>query len=247
MPKVRIDQLLVARGLAQSVERALALLLAGDVDVAGVRVTKAGALVDETSAITLRQPDHPWVGRGGIKLSHALGLFEVPTTGITALDIGASTGGFTDVLLQRGATRVVALDVGHNQLDWRLRSDPRVVVIEGVNARHLPEGLPEEIRVFDLVTIDVSFISLAQILPVVPKLLAPDGRVIALVKPQFEADKHEVGPGGIVRDPAIHARVIAQVSASAVQVGLTPLRVESSPVTGAEGNQEFLMLLARSS
>jgi 23S rRNA (cytidine1920-2'-O)/16S rRNA (cytidine1409-2'-O)-methyltransferase len=248
VPKSRLDQLLVARGLAQSRERARALLLAGHVDVDGVRVTKAGTLVDDAAAIVMRQPDHPWVGRGGIKLAHALDTFGVDVTGITALDIGASTGGFTDVLLQRGAARVVALDVGHNQIDWRLRTDPRVVCLEGMNARYLkPEDLPADARTFALVTIDVSFISLTQILPVVPPLLGPGGRVVALVKPQFEAGRSDVGPGGIVRDPAIHARAIEQVTAAALQIGLKRLRMESSPVTGAEGNQEFLVLFERQS
>jgi len=246
MPKIRLDQLLVTRGLAQSRERARALLLAGHVDVDGVRVTKAGTMVDDAAAIVVRQPDHPWVGRGGLKLAHALDRFGLDVTGITALDIGASTGGFTDVLLQRGAARVVALDVGHNQIDWRLRSDPRVVCLEGVNARYLrPDMLPGGLRAFALVTIDVSFISLAHILPVVPPLLAPGAHVIALVKPQFEAGKDDVGRGGIVRDPAIHARVVEQVSDTAVRVGLRRLRLEPSPVTGAEGNQEFLLLLDR--
>jgi len=246
MPKVRIDHLLVSRGLAQSRERARALLLAGHVDVDGVRITKAGAMVDDAAAITMRQPDHPWVGRGGIKLAHALDAFELDVTGITALDIGASTGGFTDVLLQRGAARVVALDVGHNQIDWRLRSDPRVVCLEGVNARYLrPADLPEDVREFALITVDVAFISLAHILPVVPLLLSPQGRVVALVKPQFEAGKGEVGAGGIVRDPAVHARVIGEVTGAAVQVGLARLALTPSPVTGAEGNAEFLMLLGR--
>jgi len=248
VPKSRLDQLLVARGLAQSRERARALLLAGHVDVDGVRVTKAGTLVDEAAAIVMRQPDHPWVGRGGIKLAHALDAFGLDVTGITALDIGASTGGFTDVLLQRGAARVVALDVGHNQIDWRLRTDPRVVCLEGMNARYLkPADLPADARAFALVTIDVSFISLTQILPVVPPLLSPGGRVVALVKPQFEAGRSDVGPGGIVRDPAIHARAIDQVTAAALQIGLKRLRLESSPVTGAEGNQEFLVLFERHS
>jgi 23S rRNA (cytidine1920-2'-O)/16S rRNA (cytidine1409-2'-O)-methyltransferase len=248
VPKSRIDQLLVARGFAQSRERARAMLIAGHVDVGGVRLTKAGTLVDDAADISVRQPDHPWVGRGGIKLAHALETFQIRVEGILALDIGASTGGFTDVLLQHGAARVVALDVGHNQLDWRLRSDERVVAIEGVNARNLtPEALPADARQFALITIDVSFISLAHILPVVPRLLAPGGHVIALVKPQFEAGKEEVGAGGIVRDPAIHARVIDAVSAAAVRVGLTALRSVPSPITGAEGNQEFLMLLALTS
>jgi len=246
VPKSRLDQLLVARGFAQSRERARALLLAGHVDVDGVRVTKAGTMVDGAAAIVMRQPDHPWVGRGGIKLAHALDAFGLDVTGITALDVGASTGGFTDVLLQRGAARVVALDVGHNQIDWRLRTDPRVVCLEGMNARYLkPEDLPADARAFALVTIDVSFISLTQILPVVPPLLSPGGRVVALVKPQFEAGRSDVGPGGIVRDPAIHARAIEQVTAAALQIGLKRLRMESSPVTGAEGNQEFLVLFER--
>ena len=247
MAKIRIDQLLVTRGLAQSRERARALLLAGHVDVNGAKVTKAGAMVDDGAHVIVRQPDHPWVGRGGIKLAHALDVFGLSVEGVTALDIGASTGGFTHVLLQRGAARVVALDVGHNQLDWRMRNDPRVHVIEGANARHLkPEDLPQGLRRFEVITIDVSFISLAYIFPVLPALLADGAHVIALVKPQFEAGKEEVGAGGIVRDPAIHARVVDQVKAAAVQVGLSALRLEPSPVTGAEGNQEFLMLLARS-
>jgi 23S rRNA (cytidine1920-2'-O)/16S rRNA (cytidine1409-2'-O)-methyltransferase len=173
-------------------------------------------------------------------------VFQIDPTGRLALDIGASTGGFTDVLLQRGAAKVVALDVGRGQLDWKLRSDPRVVVIEGVNARHLtPDALPADARVFDVVTIDVSFISLRHILPVVPALLAPGARVVALVKPQFEAGRDQVGAGGLVTDPAIHARVIDEVAAAAHQIGLTRLGLEASPITGAEGNREFLLLLAR--
>jgi 23S rRNA (cytidine1920-2'-O)/16S rRNA (cytidine1409-2'-O)-methyltransferase len=208
--------------------------------VDGAPVTKAGAPVDEAADISVRRPDHPYVGRGGLKLAHALDAFHLDVRGMTALDIGASTGGFTDVLLQRGAVRVVALDVGHNQLDWKLRSDPRVTSLEGLNARHLaPEGLPPGLRSFDLITIDVSFISLEHILPRVPALLAPGGRAIALVKPQFEAGRDEVGAGGIVRDPAVHARVVERVAAIAHQVGF----LEPSPVTGAEGNQEFLLLL----
>ena len=222
-------------------------MLAGDVTVKGAPAAKAGMLVDEASEVTLRQPDHPWVGRGGLKLDHALQTFRIDLTGRTVLDIGASTGGFTDVALQRGAARVVALDVGQGQLDWRLRNDSRVVCLEGVNARYLEPGLlPEGLRAFDLVTVDVSFISLAHILKVIPALLAPGGRVIALVKPQFEAGREEVEKGGLVRDPAVHERVVASVRAEAVRIGLTPLAVEPSPVTGAEGNREFLMLLAAS-
>jgi 23S rRNA (cytidine1920-2'-O)/16S rRNA (cytidine1409-2'-O)-methyltransferase len=246
MPRVRLDELLVTRGLAASRERARALVLAGSVSVNDQRIDKAGTFVDDDARVTLRQPDHPWVGRGGVKLAHALDVFGLDVAGRTVLDIGASTGGFTDVVLHRGASRVVALDVGQGQLDWRLRQDARVVVIEGVNARYLQaEQLPPDLRVFDLVTIDVSFISLAHILPVVPPLLAAGGRVIALVKPQFEAGRQEVGKGGLVRDPAVHARVVAAVQAEAVRVGLKPVAVEPSPVTGAEGNREFLVLLTR--
>jgi 23S rRNA (cytidine1920-2'-O)/16S rRNA (cytidine1409-2'-O)-methyltransferase len=245
MAKSRLDVLMVARGLAPTRERARALILAGDVTVDSTRVTKAGTSVDDGAAVVLRRPDHPWVGRGGLKLAHALDVFHLDVTGAVALDIGASTGGFTDVLLARGAARVVALDVGTNQLDWKLRSDPRVTSLEGVNARHLtPEALPPETRLFQIVTIDVSFISLSYILPKVPALLAPGARVVALVKPQFEAGREDVGPGGIVRDAAVHARVIGAVTDAVHRVGLDRLGVEPSPVTGAEGNREFLMLIA---
>lgn len=245
MAKSRLDVVMVARGLAPTRERARALILAGHVSVAGTTVTKAGAPVTADADIVLRQPDHPWVGRGGLKLDHALQAFGVDVRGRVALDIGASTGGFTDVLLARGATRVVAVDVGTAQLDWRLRSDPRVISIEGLNARRLTrDALPPDMQPFGIVTIDVSFISLAHILPVVPPLLARDGRVIALVKPQFEAGREEVGAGGIVRDPAVHRRVVETVADAAHRVGLVRLGVEPSPITGAEGNQEFLMLLA---
>lgn len=245
MAKSRLDILMVARGLAPTRERARALILAGHVSVAGTTVTKAGAAVADDAAIALRQPDHPWVGRGGLKLDHALRTFGLDVQGLIALDIGASTGGFTDVLLARGAARVVAIDVGTAQLDWRLRTDPRVVCLEGVNARHLtPDLLPVDARRFGIVTIDVSFISLAHILPAVPGLLAPGGRVVALVKPQFEAGRDEVGAGGIVRDPAVHARVIETAAEAAHRVGLVRIGVEPSPITGAEGNREFLMLLA---
>ena len=246
MSATRLDVLMVTRSLVATRERARALILAGDVVVDGVPVTKAGTRIADTATIELRQPDHPWVGRGGVKLAHALGVFDLDVTGRIALDIGASTGGFTDVLLARGARRVVAVDVGTNQLDWKLRSDPRVLCLERVNARYLaPADLPDDARSFDVITIDVSFISLSLVLPVVPALLAQDGAVIALVKPQFEAGREEVGAGGIVRDPSVHTRVIEAVAASALQVGLTRLTVEPSPITGTEGNREFLMLLAR--
>jgi 23S rRNA (cytidine1920-2'-O)/16S rRNA (cytidine1409-2'-O)-methyltransferase len=243
--KSRLDLLLVARGLVATRERARAIILAGDVSVNGAPVTKAGTAVDDEADVQLRQADHPWVGRGGLKLDHALTAFAIDVTGRRALDIGASTGGFTDVLLARGAAHVVAIDVGDNQLDWRLRTDPRVLCLERVNARYLtPAALPEEHRVFDIVTIDVSFISLKHIMPVVPPLLAPQGRVVALVKPQFEAGRADVGAGGIVRNPDVHARVVEQVATEALRVGLVRIGLDSSPITGAEGNREFLMLLA---
>ena len=242
--KTRLDQLLVDRGLAPSRERARALILAGDVSVDGQPATKAGTATSAEADIALRAPAHPWVSRGGLKLVHALDVFGIDPSVRMALDIGASTGGFTDVLLQRGAARVVALDVGHNQIDWKIRSHPKVVVLEGVNARYLtPEQLPPDTREFGLVTIDVSFISLRHILPVVPPLLAPGADVIALVKPQFEAGKADVGKGGIVRDERIHARVVDEVIEAAHQVGLTKRGLEPSPITGSEGNREFLLHL----
>jgi 23S rRNA (cytidine1920-2'-O)/16S rRNA (cytidine1409-2'-O)-methyltransferase len=243
--KHRLDLVVVERGLAATRERARALILAGQVLVNGQPVTKAGANVDRSAAITLKQPDHPWVGRGGIKLAHALHAFGLDVTGRVVLDVGASTGGFTDVLLASGASHVVALDVGTNQLDWKLRSDPRVSSLEGVNARHLTaDQLPEGRRSFGIITIDVSFISLSHILPRVAPLLDHDGRIVALVKPQFEAGRDDVGQGGIVRDPQVHDRVVVAVTAAAFQVGLVRLGLEPSPITGAEGNREFLMLLA---
>jgi 23S rRNA (cytidine1920-2'-O)/16S rRNA (cytidine1409-2'-O)-methyltransferase len=245
-PRTRLDVAIVARGLAVTRERARALVIAGHVLVNGAPVTKAGAAVKDDDAIALRQPDHPWVSRGGLKLDHALTAFGLDVTGKLALDIGASTGGFTDVLLTRGAVRVVALDVGTAQLDWKLRTDARVTVIEQVNARHLtPAMLPDDARTFDVVTVDVSFISLRHILPVLPPLLAPDGSIVVLVKPQFEAGRDEVGTGGIVRDPAVHVRVVDEVTSAAHQVGLVRAGVEPSPITGAEGNREFLMRLVQ--
>jgi 23S rRNA (cytidine1920-2'-O)/16S rRNA (cytidine1409-2'-O)-methyltransferase len=235
-----LDQLVVERGLAPSRERARALILAGQVLVDGQLETKAGTQVDTAADLGLVAPDHPYVGRGGVKLAHALDTFHITVEGREALDIGASTGGFTDVLLQRGATRVVALDVGHGQIDWALRNDPRVVVIEHFNARHLqPSDLPGPV---DIVTIDVSFISLRQILPVVPPVLRPRGDVVALVKPQFEAGRSEIRKG-VIRDAAVQARVVDEVSAAAREVGLTPVASTTSPITGAKGNVEFLLHL----
>jgi 23S rRNA (cytidine1920-2'-O)/16S rRNA (cytidine1409-2'-O)-methyltransferase len=245
--RLRLDSALVDRGLAPSRERARALILAGQVRVGGQTVTKAGTAVAPDADITLDSRDHPYVGRGGLKLAHALDAFAIEVPGRTALDIGASTGGFTDVLLQRGARRVIALDVGHGQLDWKLRNDPRVAVMEGVNARFLSPGVLAQEGASpasaDIVTIDVSFISLTHILPVVPALLAPGADVVALVKPQFEAGRREVGKGGIVRDAAVHARVLAEVTAAADALGLERAGLVESPITGMEGNREFLMHL----
>lgn len=238
----RLDVLLVARGVAESREKARALILAGKVQVAGRQDVKAGTLVADDSAITVASPEHPWVGRGGIKLAHALEAFGIDVTGATALDIGASTGGFTDVLLARGARRVIALDVGHGQLHWKLRSDPRVTVIEGVNARTLRAAdLPDFDALARVITVDVSFISLRHIVGGLPALMAPGADLVVLVKPQFEAGRQEVGPGGVITDPAVHQRVLDEVTAAAATVGLARVGLTPSPVTGVEGNREFLM------
>ena len=240
MPKVRLDQLVVEKGLATSRERARALILAAQVTVDGRVVSKAGTQVEPEAHVALVGVDHPYVGRGGLKLAHALDSFGISVSGREALDIGASTGGFTDVLLQRGATRVIALDVGHGQLDWTLRNDPRVLTIEHFNARSLtPADLPGRV---DIVCIDVSFISLRQILPVVPPLLRPGADVIALVKPQFEAGRREVRKG-VIHDVAIHARVVGEIRDAATAVGLTTSASVPSPITGQKGNIEFLLHL----
>lgn len=238
--KVRLDQLVAQRGLASSRERARALILAARVRVDGTVVSKAGAQVAPDASLTLVGPDHEYVGRGGLKLAHALDAFDIAVAGREGLDIGASTGGFTDVLLGRGAVRVVALDVGHGQLDWTLRRDPRVVVVERFNARRLTlADLPGPV---DLVCIDVSFISLRLILPVIPPLLRPGADVVALVKPQFEAGRAEVG-GGVIHDPAIQTRVVDEVRAAAVEIGLTPVATTPSPITGQKGNVEIFLHL----
>ena len=243
--KARLDTVLVDRGLVPSRERARALVLAGRVSVEGRTVSKAGAYVPLNAQVALAEPDHPYVGRGGVKLAHALDLFHLDVENRTALDIGASTGGFTDVLLRRGAAHVLALDVGHGQLDWRLRTDPRVTVLERVNARSLTPGqLPPDRHVFEIVTIDVAFISLRLILPAVPVLLAPRAHVIALVKPQFEAGRAEVGKGGVVRNGAVHARVLAEVEGAADRVGLKRVSIIESPIPGVEGNREFFLHLS---
>jgi 23S rRNA (cytidine1920-2'-O)/16S rRNA (cytidine1409-2'-O)-methyltransferase len=238
--RVRLDQLIVDKGLAPSRERARALILAGHITVDGQPQTKAGTPVATTADVALLAPDHPYVGRGGVKLAHALEAFNISVQGREALDIGASTGGFTDVLLRHGAARVIALDVGHGQIDWTLRNDPRVLVIEHFNARHLqPSDLPAPV---DIVTIDVSFISLRQIFPVIPPLLRPGADVVALVKPQFEAGRSEIRKG-VIRDATVHTRVLEEVSSAAREVGLTSAASMPSPITGAKGNVEFLLHL----
>jgi 23S rRNA (cytidine1920-2'-O)/16S rRNA (cytidine1409-2'-O)-methyltransferase len=243
---IRLDTLLVERGLAASRERARALILAGSVRVNGQPAPKAGTTVARDCEVTVATSDHPYVGRGGLKLAHALEAFGLAVDGAIALDVGASTGGFTDVLLQRGAAHVLALDVGHGQLDWKLRNDPRVTVMEHVNARYLaPYQLPEEARVFDIITIDVSFISLTLILPAVVPLLQPRGDVVALVKPQFEAGRGEVGKGGIVRDEQVRSRVVDEVTAAADKLGLRRVALAESPIEGMEGNKEYLLHLRR--
>jgi 23S rRNA (cytidine1920-2'-O)/16S rRNA (cytidine1409-2'-O)-methyltransferase len=239
--RARLDVMLVERGLAPSRERARALILAGSVSVDGQRTAKAGALVPLDARVELDAPDHPYVGRGGIKLAHALDVFAIDVTDRLGLDIGASTGGFTDVLLQRNARRVIAVDVGHNQLDWRLRTDLRVEVHEGVNARALTRDIVAK-RV-DIVTIDVAFISLRHIFPVLPPLLAPAADIVALVKPQFEAGRAQVGKGGLVLDPEVHEAVIQDVTNAAVLSGLTRIAMTPSPITGATGNREFFLHL----
>ena len=240
----RLDTLVVARGLVSSRERARALILAGQVRVNGAVVSKAGTPVDAGAEVTLIEPDHPYVGRGGVKLAHALDTFAIDVTGRLALDVGASTGGFTDVLLRRGAARVVALDVGHGQLDWKIRNDPRVVVLERINARTMTaDQLPADARSFGIATMDVSFISARQVLPAIVPLLDRGADVVVLVKPQFEAGRAEVGKGGLVRDPLVHARVVDEVAAAASALGLTRLALADSPITGSEGNREFLLHL----
>ncbi|MBI3401381.1 MAG: TlyA family RNA methyltransferase [Acidobacteria bacterium] len=240
----RLDSALVERGLVTSRERARALILAGQVTVDGHVVSKAGAQVAEDSLVALVAPDHPYVGRGGVKLAHALKAFAIDPTGRRALDIGASTGGFTDVLLQRGATSVIALDVGRGQLDWKLRTDSRVLVREGVNARALTaDDVPHPVS---LVTIDVAFISLRLILPALPPFLersAQGADIVALVKPQFEAGRDQVGARGLVKDPAVHAAVLARVTGAAAAVGLRRIAMTPSPITGATGNQEYFLHL----
>jgi len=234
----RIDSLLVEKGLVDSRAKAQALIMAGEVAVAGKTVTKAGTLITEEAEIAVLKPP-PFVGRGGLKLEYALDQFRLDVSGKVVADIGASTGGFTDCLLQRGAGRVYAVDVGYGQLDYRLRRDERVVVMERVNARY-PFSLPERV---DLVTIDLSFISVKKVLPSVAKLLGDDGHLLVLVKPQFEARRGEVGKGGIIKEPILHATVLGRFVAWAVENDFRLKGLVASPILGAEGNKEFFALL----
>lgn len=236
-PRQRIDLLMVARGLADTREKAKALLLAGAVTVNGQRVDKAGALVDEAAGIAVAG-SMPYVSRGGFKLAGALDHFAIPIAGRVCLDVGSSTGGFTDCLLQRGAARVHCVDVGKSQLHWKLRNDPRVVIHEGLNARFLrPEDIGERVQ---LAVCDVSFISVTLILPVLPPLLDSPRELVVLVKPQFEVGRDQVGRGGIVREPELHDAACARVRAAVEALGMET-RLMASPLPGAEGNLEFLL------
>ncbi|RST30606.1 TlyA family RNA methyltransferase [Sphingomonas ginkgonis] len=239
MTKQRVDQLLVARGLAESRARAQALIMAGAVFSAERKLAKAGETLAGDAPLEVRGRDHPWVSRGGIKLDHGLAYFGFDVSGAIALDVGSSTGGFTDVLLSRGATKVYAVDVGTNQLAWKLRSDPRVIVHEQTNARHLTSDIIPEL--VDIVVCDASFISLAKVLDAALDLARPSARLVALVKPQFEAGRAEVGKGGVVRDPAIHQRVCDAAAAWITGRGWHVEGVTTSPITGPEGNVEFLL------
>jgi 23S rRNA (cytidine1920-2'-O)/16S rRNA (cytidine1409-2'-O)-methyltransferase len=239
MTKQRADLLLVERGLAESRSRAQALIMAGAVFSGERKLAKAGELVAEDAPLEVRGKDHPWVSRGGLKLDHGLAHFGFDVEGATALDVGSSTGGFTDVLLARGAAKVHAVDVGTNQLDWKLRQDPRVAVHEQTNARHLTrEIIPDAI---DVVVCDASFIGLAKVLEAPLGLAKSGALLVALVKPQFEAGRAEVGKGGVVRDPEVHARVCAEAAAWVESQGWSVCGVTESPITGPEGNKEFLL------
>jgi 23S rRNA (cytidine1920-2'-O)/16S rRNA (cytidine1409-2'-O)-methyltransferase len=237
--KTRADQLLVSRGLAESRSRAQALIMAGAVFSGERKLAKPGDMLAEDAPLEVRGKDHPWVSRGGIKLDHGLAHFGFDVSGAVALDVGSSTGGFTDVLLTRGAAKVYAVDVGTNQLAWKLRQDPRVSVHEQTNARHLDAGIiPEPV---DIITCDASFISLAKVLEAPLKLAAAGSRLVALIKPQFEAGRQEVGKGGVVREPAVRERVCDEARAWIESQGWTVVGVTESPITGPEGNVEFLL------
>lgn len=243
--KQRLDLLLVERCLVPTRAKAQALIMAGEVLVDDVPHTKAGTAIDVAATIRVRT-SLPYVGRGGLKLAHALDVFALDPAGLVALDVGACTGGFTDVLLQRGARQVYAVDVGYGQLDWRLRQDERVVVLERTNIRYL-SALPvddAEPVYAECGVVDVSFISLALVLPAMRRLLTPQAWIVALIKPQFEAGPQQVGKGGIVRDAGVHRQVLENVIATAQQLGLHAAGLTRSPITGAEGNREFLIHLS---
>lgn len=239
MAKLRADQLLVDRGLAESRTRAQALILAGLAFTGDRKIDKAGQQLPEDAEISVKGRDHPWVSRGGIKLDHALTHLGWDVAGAVAIDVGSSTGGFTDVLLSRGAARVYAVDSGTNQLAWKLRQDERVIVHEQTSARILtPAHIPEPI---DLIVCDASFIALSKVLPVPMSFAKPGARMVALIKPQFEAERHEVGKRGVVREAAVHERVCAEVRAWLESEGWGVLDLVESPITGPEGNVEFLI------
>ena len=243
MPKIRADQLLVERGLVESRARGQALILAGLVLSGDRKVDKAGQMLADDAPLSVKGRDHPWVSRGGLKLDHALTHFAIDVAGFVAIDVGSSTGGFTDVLLSRGAARVYAVDSGTNQLAWKLRQDERVIVHEQTSARILrAEHIPEPI---DIVVCDASFIGLAKVLERPLSFVRPGGRLVALIKPQFEAGRAEVGKGGVVRDPAVHERVCAEVVAWLRANGWTVEGIVESPITGPEGNVEFLVSAQR--
>ena len=239
MKKVRADQLLVTRGLVESRTRAQALIMAGSVFSGEKKLSKAGDMLAEDAPLEVRGKDHPWVSRGGIKLDQGLTHFGFDVADAVALDVGSSTGGFTDVLLSRGAAKVYAVDVGTNQLAWKLRQDPRVIVHEQTNARNLDATIiPEPV---DIVVCDASFIGLSKVLEAPLKLAKRGAKLVALIKPQFEAGREEVGKGGVVRDPAVHEKVCAEVKAWVESQGWTVLGIVPSPITGPEGNIEFLL------
>ena len=243
--KIRLDQLLVQRGLAESRARAQALVMAGLVYCGEAKLAKPGQQLAADALLEVRGRDHPWVGRGGIKLAHALEAFDLDPAGAVAMDIGSSTGGFTDVLLHHGAAHVFAVDSGTNQLAWKLRQDERVTVLEQTSARVLTPALID--RACDWLVCDASFISLAKVLDVPLRLAAPDCRLVALIKPQFEVARGEVGKKGVVSDPALHARVCGEVRDWLEGLGFAVQGIVESPITGPQGNVEFLVSASRTS
>lgn len=237
--KIRLDQLIVDRGLAESKTRAQALVMAGHVFVGDVKAQKPGQQIAEDADVSIKGSDHPWVSRGGIKLAHALESFDINVQGTVAIDVGSSTGGFTDVLLTNGASRVYAVDSGTNQLAWKLRQDPRVIVHEQTSARIVTDAhIPEPV---DIIVCDASFIGLSKVLERPLSFARPGAQLVALIKPQFEAGRDEVGKGGVVRDPKVHQRVCDEVKLWLVEKGWTVHGLTTSPITGPQGNVEFLV------